>query len=230
MVKFWKVLLSLFLFTLVFNLGKESAFAAETESVNQNPCVTDFSSYKKQKSKIIKSETGNTVYEIQNFKQAAEELNVPLNQDGEELIGLAYSYTKQPEVLEPTVSASGVYLKITSTGEACGQEIIRSSYYKGPSTATMSISQGISASFSANVSVDSEVVSSGVGFSVTDTFTVTDSYSVNVPSGYTYNIKARPIYLVKNYDIWNDPFIGWDYQLGSGYAMKPVGVCFALYK
>jgi hypothetical protein len=225
-----KFLLATFLFTFIFSFGVNSAFATEIGGESQDPCVADFSDFKKSKSKMIKSESGNDVYEIKDFKQAAEEMNIPLEQDGEELVGLAYSYTEQPQEVEPTVSASALYLKITSTGEACGQDVIRSSYYQGPSEPTMTITESVSATYTSSVGVDAKVVSSSVGFSVTSNFTVSDSYKISVPAGKTYNVKARPIYLVKNFEVWNDPVIGWDTKKGSGYAMKPVGVCFAVYK
>lgn len=107
-----------------------------------------------------------------------------------------------------------------TTGEGCGTDVIGSSYYQGPSIAKMTISEGVSAQVSSSVSVDNQVVSAGVGFSVTSSFTVADEYTVDVPAGKNYNIKAYPILLLRNFEVWNDPFIGWDTLQGSGYASK----------
>lgn len=211
------------------SFGLTNAHASTTEVESFKPCVADFSDYEKQQSEIITSDSGNIVYEVKDLDRAAEELNIPLEQDGEQLVSLAYAYTAQ-EQEPPAIAPRALYLKITHTGEACGQELIRSSYYQGPSTAKMSISEGVTAQWSTNFEVDAQVVSSAVGFTVTKNFTVTDDYTIAVPAGKTYNIKAYPIYLVKNFEIWNDPIIGWDTLKGSGYASKPIGVCFAVYK
>ena len=217
-----------FLLTLIFNSFGFSA-EAQGNTNEESPCVADFSSFDKQESKIIESNSGNTVYEIKDLEQAASELNIPTETDDGTLVSLAYSYTPQ-EVEPPIIMPFSLYIKVTDSGEACGTEVIRSSYYPGPSKPTMTISEKVSATFSSDVSVSASVITAGVGFSVTKEFAVSDSYSISVPAGENYNIKARPIYLIKNFEVWNDPTIGWDTKKGSGYAKKPIGVCFAVYK
>lgn len=66
----------------------------------------------------------------------------------------------------------------------------------------------------------------GVGFNVTDTFAVSDAYQVVVPAGKTATIEARPVYLNKYFEVWDDVCMGSDYNLGSGWASKPIGVSF----
>lgn len=230
-----------FVVGLIVFSGFSQVKASADASVGMNPedpCVTDFKDYESKESELISSDLGNTVYEISNLEKAAEDLNVPLvNEEGEELIGLAYSYTNTDAETDIGVedsievaAGSGLYVKVTGTGEACGTELIRSSYYKGPSTATMKISEGVTASFNASVSVSAKIVTSGVGFNVSKSYTVEDTYTIKIPSGKTYNIKARPILLTKNFQVWHDPLIGWDTKKGSGSAHKPIGVCFSVYK
>ncbi|WP_369802241.1 DUF6426 family protein, partial [Geobacillus sp. B4113_201601] len=122
------------------------------------------------------------------------------------------------------------YLKNITTSEACGIEIIRQSTFKGPSTATMSVKQGVSATWSSNTNISAETVSATLGFNVTKSYEVTDTYQIRVPAGKTYTIIARPYYKVYNFDVWYDPLIGWDSKVGYGYAAKPVGVCFYYYE
>lgn len=92
----------------------------------------------------------------------------------------------------------------------------------------MTISQGLSATFSSSVSVNASVVTAGVGFDVAETFNVSDSQNISVPKGKRGEIIAHPIYLVKEFEVWSK---GWfsDSLLGSGTAYKPIGVCFATY-
>jgi hypothetical protein len=90
----------------------------------------------------------------------------------------------------------------------------------------MTIKSSVSAKYSTDISLSAEIITVGVGFDVTRTFKVSDTYSIYVLAGSTYNIKARPIYLIKNFEVWNDQLIGWDTIRGSGYASKPMGVSF----
>lgn len=122
------------------------------------------------------------------------------------------------------------YIQITGTGQACGDEVLRNSYYYGPATATMKVSESVSAKWSTNVGISASVVNAGVGFDVTKSYTVNYSYSINVPPGYMAEIIAHPVYDVVTFDVWYDPIIGNPYKTGSGDAMKPIGVCFVQYR
>ena len=88
-------------------------------------------------------------------------------------------------------------------------------------TLTCSVSYSEQASYSANVSVSSGIVSAGVGYSVTKTFTLTDSLSVDT-EGKTTVINAYPIYEITWYDVFD---IDGD-EIGSGWAMRLVGAQF----
>ncbi|PLR78039.1 hypothetical protein CU633_07205 [Bacillus sp. V3-13] len=201
---------------------------------NAKSCaITDIPQEELQESKTIKSKNGNKVYDVKNPEKYVKALGLEAPSPGAKLVGISFSYsnpapnsTTNPSSDFTTQAGTGYYLKNIRSSEACGAQVIRSSYYTGPSTPTMTVTETVSASFNANVGVSAQVVSAGVGFNVTSTYTVSDSYSVKVPAGKTYNIRANPIFLIKNYEVWNDPWIGFDKKVGSGSAQKPIGVCF----
>ncbi|WP_339324377.1 hypothetical protein [Paenibacillus sp. FSL W8-0194] len=90
----------------------------------------------------------------------------------------------------------------------------------------MSVSQGVSATYGGSVSVSAKIVSAAVNFSVTSTYTVSDSQTVTIPSGKTRaEVIAHPIYDIYQYDIWEKDLF-FDDSVGYGHADKPVGVCF----
>ncbi|WP_240371890.1 DUF6426 family protein [Anoxybacteroides rupiense] len=159
------------------------------------------------------------------------------DQGAKKLVGVAVAYIqtenesflKNNSIVTPQW-ASGYYLKNMSSGEACGTKIIRQSTFAGPATATLSVKEGVNASWSSNTNVSAEVVSTGLGFNVTKSYEVSDTYQIKVPSGKTYTIVARPYYQTYNFDVWYDPIIGSDYKAGYGNAFKPIGVCFYYYE
>jgi hypothetical protein len=106
-------------------------------------------------------------------------------------------------------------------------EAIRRSYYEGPATATMTVTESIAAEYSTNVRIGVDKVSAGVGFNVTETYTVSDAHQASVPAGKTAVVEARPVYMNKYFEIWDDVCIGSDEKVGSGWASKPIGVSFA---
>ncbi|GAA0390354.1 restriction endonuclease [Paenibacillus motobuensis] len=115
--------------------------------------------------------------------------------------------------------------KVSGPTKACGSNVIRRSIYSAPG-GTMTVSEGISASFSASVNISAAVVSAGVNFSVTSSFNVSDSQTVSIPSGKSSaEVTARPILDVYSFEIWEKDLFFDDY-VGNGSAYKPVGVCF----
>jgi len=94
---------------------------------------------------------------------------------------------------------------------------------------SLAVSEGVSAQWSASGGVSAGVVSGGVGFNVTATYTVTATGTVQVPAGKTYKLTAYPMYDVYVYDVYYNPAVGGEYYVGSGYAMKPISVCYAWY-
>ena len=76
----------------------------------------------------------------------------------------------------------------------------------GPTGATLSMSQqgSVSNTFQANVGVNAQVVSAGVGFNVTQSWSVTYGYSVQVPPNKTYRIQSFHHYNGVDFNVWDD--------------------------
>ncbi len=240
------LLKSILSFSLVFGLLLGGSIIASAEegtsnagcslSSKTNVTVNGFLDRAKESSVVV-SQSGNKVVEITDLEFLKRlETSVP-GPKGKKLVGVSIAYTQAQEsslpgdrpVVTPQLG-TGYYLKNITTSEARGTEIIRQSTFKGPSTATMSIKQGVSATWSSNTNISAETVSAALGFNVTKSYEVTDTYQIQVPAGKTYTIIARPYYKVYNFEVWYDPLIGWDSKVGYGYAAKPVGVCFYYYE
>lgn len=112
-------------------------------------------------------------------------------------------------------------------GESCGSiPRLRTSGTGGvDGVLTLGSSTTVSNTFSANVGVSANVVSAGVGFDVTNSFTRSSSYSVNT-GGSSYQIVAYDSYNNFAFDV-NNLFGS---TVGSGNALKQIGFCYAAYK
>ena len=248
-----KILKSILAFSLTFSFLLGGSIIASAENENSNAenensnteCLLSNEANatlskalaEAEESKVIKSQNGNKVVEITDPEVLKElEDSIP-EQDGKKLVGVSVAYTetknlslsKNNSVVTPQL-ATGYYLKNIHTGEACGVSIIRQSTFKGPSTATLTVKENVSATWSSNTNISASTVSAGLGFSVTSSYEVSDTYQIKVPSGKTYTIVARPYYQTYNFDVWYDPIIGSDYKAGYGNASKPIGVCFYYYE
>lgn len=101
---------------------------------------------------------------------------------------------------------------------------LRVSYYKGPSTAHMSISDSVSNTFSASSGISVKMVEAKVGYSLSETRTITDSIDINVQAGKTLQIKAYALY-----DQWRmDVYKNGSY-VSEEYFHRTVGVSFEQY-
>lgn len=85
---------------------------------------------------------------------------------------------------------------------------------------TLNIMKSRAASYKSSVSVSAAIVSAGVGYDVTNTFTISNSCTENTGGRYT-EIKGFPIYRITDYYIYYD-----GKEKGSGWAMRPIGVAF----
>jgi hypothetical protein len=86
------------------------------------------------------------------------------------------------------------------------------------STVSLEINQSVSNQWSATGGIDSGTVSAQIGFSVTETQGVNQTGSANIPQGQTVEIDAFAIFDVSTYDVWYNPVLGNDFQVGSGNA------------
>lgn len=117
-----------------------------------------------------------------------------------------------------------VYIKVKSSTNACSSESFRESFYEPPG-GEMIVEESFSATYSSDVKVDAEIISAGVGFSVTKSYKVSDKQKVSVPYGQTGVIRAYHYYRMVKFDVMES---GWfsDSKIGEGYALQPIGVCF----
>lgn len=119
-----------------------------------------------------------------------------------------------------------LYAKITRESEACGSKVLRKSTYQPPS-GKMTISTTVNASYSANVTVNAQIITAGVGFNVTEGYIVANEQPITVPTGKTGTITAYPYYRVVDFNIMESK--SWPFEdsvYGSGTAWEPIGVCF----
>ncbi|SFT04580.1 hypothetical protein [Marininema halotolerans] len=104
--------------------------------------------------------------------------------------------------------------------------IIRRDAAEGTGTLTLTVSDAVQAGYSSTTSVSAEVVTQGVGFNVSRTYTVTDSYSVKGKKGYKVILTAYPNYKKRDFKVYDDSCFGSDTYEGNGTDRKPVGVYF----
>jgi len=102
-------------------------------------------------------------------------------------------------------------------------------YGWGPSTISLSFTSAVSNTWSANGGISAGAVSAGLGFSVTQSQSVTYSNSVSVPWGYCWRIIAYNQFANYGYDVMFNPFIGDAYKVGNGTASRFLGVYYGLY-
>ncbi|MFJ3310061.1 hypothetical protein ACIPSA_45090 [Streptomyces sp. NPDC086549] len=111
----------------------------------------------------------------------------------------------------------------TYRGEQCGTNVIQKTSGHGKTTLTMSVQKSVATKWSATASISAGAVSAGMGWDVTKTYTVTDQTAFSVPSGKFGTIEAYPLYDVYSFNETSKVDGG---KLGTGRALKPVGVCF----
>ncbi len=116
---------------------------------------------------------------------------------------------------------------VTFGGSICGSELIRRSSASGPGTLHMSVTNTVPNSYTASVSVSAGVVSAGVGFNVTATESITESYDLTIPAGKIGVIEAHPWKDLYDFEVWEDPWYWWGYKTGDGTAYRVTGICFA---
>jgi hypothetical protein len=169
-------------------------------------------------------------------KQVLDYLNPDFHKQGKrgELVGLSFVPATAPTEDSFHVQAgTGYYL---TNIRKIGSITTKGPYVRGKApaccsaTLTMNNSQSLSASWSANVGVSAEVVSAGVGFNVTATWQQNYSYSITHPAGTTYQIDAYNKFDIIGYDVWYDPWVGYDYKAGYGDARKFMGVYYSAWR
>lgn len=96
----------------------------------------------------------------------------------------------------------------------------------GPLNLSLTVNRSVSATFSANVNVSAEVVSAGVGYSVTASYGVSSSGSWNVPAGRYGRLEGYALHDKHTWDVWDDTCFSGQVYRGSGESFKPNGGVF----
>ncbi|MEV5138929.1 hypothetical protein AB0K71_28930 [Streptomyces syringium] len=105
-------------------------------------------------------------------------------------------------------------------GQQCGTNVIQQTSGQGKTTLVLTVSKSVSAEWKSEGGISAGVVSAGIGFSVTKSYTVENQTRYEVPRGKFGTVQAYPLY---------DKY-SFNATMGGikkpGWAMKPVGVCF----
>lgn len=105
--------------------------------------------------------------------------------------------------------------------------LIRSSDYSYPG-GTMTVSESLQITYSTEIGLDAEVVSSKIGFTVEVNTTVSDTQNIIVPrEGQTRTCNAYVKLDYYEFNIIGDD-VWFDDNLGTGVVSRPVGVIFVV--
>ena len=64
----------------------------------------------------------------------------------------------------------------------------------------------------------------GVGFSVTQGYSLSASDTASIPYGHTLELFADPGFNQYDFQVWWNPIVGGDYQIGTGQAFQYDGI------
>ncbi|MGG2027902.1 hypothetical protein AB1282_19570 [Gottfriedia sp. S16(2024)] len=104
-----------------------------------------------------------------------------------------------PIVIKP-MWGNGLYVKSKGTSYGNG-EIIRMSTYKGKSKATMTISESRDVEVSGTAGLPIKTIATELGITYKKSYTISDSYEINVPSGKTYRITAKDYLKIYSFEV-----------------------------
>lgn len=108
-------------------------------------------------------------------------------------------------------------------GQSCGTGLLSQTSGYGKTTLVLTVEKSVAATVTKEIGVDYKAISAGMGWSVTNSYTVKNETRYEVPAGKWGSVQAFPLY---------DVYLGDVYRMfGSDtgkdvYAYKPVGVCF----
>jgi len=96
--------------------------------------------------------------------------------------------------------------------------------YCGAINVSKTISSSVAATFSATTSIGTGELSAGIGFSLTSTYTVSDTISKNIPAGECWKVTAYPTFQKYSFEVWDHNYLSPDIKVGTGFAYKPIGL------
>lgn len=89
----------------------------------------------------------------------------------------------------------------------------------------MTVSETLSTSFDYTFGIKASVLTSTLGYNMTSTFSIIESYTIHVPANQTKSIECYILNEVKRYEIWEDDVFFDDY-VGLYHSYKPIGYVF----
>ncbi|WPO76231.1 hypothetical protein [Streptomyces sp. KN37] len=106
-------------------------------------------------------------------------------------------------------------------GEVCGLKKLQKTSGRGKTTLVMTVSKSVSSEVSGESGVSLSAISHALGWKVTKSYTVENQTRFEVPKNKYGYIEAYPLY-----DKYSFGKYKHGVRKGTGFAMKPVGVCF----
>ena len=115
--------------------------------------------------------------------------------------------------------------------EMWGTHYIDTNEGSGPGSSTIFMlgRESIPNLFNTNTNATANVISKGVGFSVTKIYNPVVKCSLSIHNNTSGAIEVYPIYDVYHYDVMYKPLIGKAYKVGKGDASKAVGIFYLKY-
>ncbi|MGW1288104.1 hypothetical protein ACWD4N_31575 [Streptomyces sp. NPDC002586] len=101
-------------------------------------------------------------------------------------------------------------------GESCGTDVISKSDGPGPTTLIVSVNKEHSVQLMGDAGISKSAISASVGFSVTDTYRVTNETRYEVPKNKHGYVEAYPLFEHYRVMVWTRAIE----------VFKPIGVCF----
>ncbi|MER5757697.1 hypothetical protein [Streptomyces sp. NPDC002082] len=124
----------------------------------------------------------------------------------------------------PAGTAASYQLKnARRIGQSCGTDLLSQTSGFGKTTLVLTVEKAVAATYTKEIGIEVKAISAGMGWSVTNTYTVKNETRYEVPAGKWGSVQAYPLYDLYQGDVYNlfGPDTGKD-----AYGYKPVGVCF----
>lgn len=221
------------LILVITNLHPMPALAAEeTTEVEECFCISDIEKYDHQ---ILDGDERREIVITDQIeiKDIAEKQGFP---DVEKIKKLTFiiGEIKTDEINDNSGRYESISVR-TFIGDIsdCGTGYTLSGHfdenrYQGPISGRYTYTRVDNSSYNSTISIGSDIVSTGVGFTIGQSYSKTDSVSVYVPSGKRIILKIWTNYQKKSFTVYQEysSSVGLWYPVGTGNAYKPVGLIF----
>ena len=231
------IMVSCILFGTVL-FGGVSGFAVEveTEEMSQPMTVDVELDY----SNALLNDDGTVFYDILNVEELAEALGVaPENVRQMKFLSFPVQGNNSEDY---GVSPAGLFSRIeiqnvVPQGQVCWHQLVVDEIVRNDSSATVTrtkqLSATVSHTYTTNVEtgivVDGATLGSALGFSVTDTVTVTDTISIELEPGEAVEIIAVPLCQAYSFDVYQWKLFQGTSKVGEGMAYQAIGLCVTVY-